>query len=327
MPIIRRKLDPNTVYPTNIRYNPDTDSVESNINGDWVDNPKADPRNQTLFPPRITSNPACDAAQSVTDALKGQIDGVVTAMDNGSTAFTIVGIILSFLSFGVFAVLVDIVLFIVDQMVAAGSTAINAALTEPVYETFTCIVYCQFGSDGVLKDGGLDEIISDTDSLIGGVGALVLNSMVSLAGEGGLNNLAAIGTSTGSCGDCAPCNPPCSTEWHNDNLGGGDPRGNILGMFDGWLRVESTNGGGLTHQIFLNSLDLDTCCQYINSRCLTDPNPVVAYYEIGCGQAQVVGNLVAEWTTNGCNNFFACQSVTNGNIPFVMEFLFEDCGA
>ena len=103
MPIIRRKLDHNTVYPDTLRYNPDTDQVENNINGTWTPSPQADPRHQTTLPPRLTSTPACDAAQSVSDALKAQINQTIDAVNNAKTAFTIAGIILGLFTFGVFA--------------------------------------------------------------------------------------------------------------------------------------------------------------------------------------------------------------------------------
>jgi len=214
MPIIRRKLDANTVYPTNLRYNSDTDTVQSLVNGDWVDNPQADPRTQTTFPPRLTSDPACDAAESVKDALKGQIDSILTAIDNASTLFTIAGIILSIFTFGTFAIFIDIALGIGGAMVSAGSGAITAALTDPVYETFKCILRCHMNSSGRLNPGELPIVETEVNDQIGGLGATILNAMLSLAGEGGINNLASLGTSTGDCSDCG-CVVPCATAVDN----------------------------------------------------------------------------------------------------------------
>jgi hypothetical protein len=202
MPIIRRKLDPNTVYPEGIRYNPDTDTVQSNIGGTWVDNPAADPRKQTTFPPRITSSPACDAGRSVADALKNQINGIIDAIANAKTAFTIAGIILSLFTFGVFGIFISIALGIADAMIGAGSTALLAALPDSVFDTLACILYCQFNSGGRLKAGGLAQAMSDVNDQIGGLGATIINAMLSLAGEGGVNNLASLGTSTGDCSEC-----------------------------------------------------------------------------------------------------------------------------
>jgi hypothetical protein len=208
MPIIRKKLDENAVYPTNLRYNQATDTVQSLINGVWTDNPEADPRNQTTFPPRITADPACDAAQSVTDAIHGQIDEILVAIDNAATLFTIAGIILSIFTFGAYALFVTLALGIGDQMVGFGSTAIQAALTEPVYETLRCILNCHMNNQGRVKPGEFNQILADVTAQIGGIGATILNAMLSLAGEGGVNNLAGLGTATGDC-DLCDCGIAC----------------------------------------------------------------------------------------------------------------------
>src|SRR5919205_3056841 len=323
MPIIRKQLKPWDVYPEDIRYNEATDTVQSRINGEWKDSPERDPRKQTIYPPRITSNTKCDAAESVKDAFKGQIDQILTAIDNAGPAFTIAGIILSLFTFGPFGVFISIALVIANAMLDAGTTAISAALTEPVYHTFACILYCRMNSSGRLNAGTLLQVESDITSQIGGLGAIILNSMVGLAGEGGINNLASLGMSSGDCSDCGCAD--CGTEWTTENLGGGDNRGNILGVFDGYLRVESTNGGGTTQQVFLNSLGADTCCKLIDFRFVEGGESIAAVYKIFCGNAQTVGNLIPDWGLESCVNFLAAQTPTGSDIPFVVEFLFIAC--
>lgn len=202
MPIVRKQLKPSDVYPTNLRYNETTGKVQSLINGDWVDNPDADPRDQTVFPARVTSDPPCDAAESVKDAFKGQIDGVLLAIEASQTVFTIAGIILSLLAFGPFGIFIALALTLGHDMLDAGTTAINAALTETAYHSFVCILRCQMDSTGRLKENRLGAINTAIDNEIGGLGAVILKGMVGLAGEGGMNNLAALGMSTGDCEDC-----------------------------------------------------------------------------------------------------------------------------
>lgn len=211
MPIIRKKLISSEVYPDTIRYNPATDTVESLVNGDWVENPAADPRTQTTLPPRLTSDTPCDAAQSVTDALKNQIDATITAVGNASTAFTIAGLILGLLTFGVFEIFIAIALTIANGMIDAGETALTAALTDPVYETLACILFCHMDSSGRLNTGELSAVEAEVSSQIGGLAATIINAMLSLAGEGGINNLASTGTSTGDCSAC-PCFVSCIDE-------------------------------------------------------------------------------------------------------------------
>jgi len=202
MPVIRKKLAPSDVYPENIRYNEVSGGVESLINGEWVENENADPRKQTSYPPRVTSDPSCDAAQSVVDALKATIDSTIEAVENAGTAATIAGIILSLFTFGVFAIFITIALFIAHAMLDAGYVALEAALTPTVYDTLKCILNCHMDSEGRISEAELDNVYSEVTDQIGGLGATILNAMLSLAGEGGINNLASLGTSTGDCSEC-----------------------------------------------------------------------------------------------------------------------------
>lgn len=211
MPVIRKKLFAGEVYPTNIRYNPGTDTVQSEINDEWVDNPAADPRTQTTYPPRLTADPACDAAKSVVVALKNQIDQTITAVGDAQTAATIAGLILGLFSFGVFAIFISIALFIADTMLSAGTAALEAALTPGVYETLKCILNCHMTAQGRVKPGELPAIEGEVTDQIGGLAATILNAMLSLAGEGGINNLASLGTSTGDCSECG-CNCGFTTD-------------------------------------------------------------------------------------------------------------------
>lgn len=238
MPIIRKQLKPSDVYPTDIRYNTSTGHVQSLINGTWTDNPEADPRNQTTFPPRATADTTCDAAQSVADAFKNQIDGVLTAIAGSQTAFTIAGIILSLFTFGVFGIFISLALFLAHTMLDAGSGAINAALTTTVYHTFMCILDCRMDADGRIPAGSMGAVQSDVSTQIGGLGADILNAMLSLAGEGGVNNLAALGTSTGDCSDCG-CGS-CGDDWVA-------PAGGYLAPTFG------TDGGGFYVQAVANN--------------------------------------------------------------------------
>lgn len=252
MPIVRKKLDPNTVYPTNLRYNPDTDTVQSLVNDEWVDNPAADPRHQTSFPPRLTANPACDAAQSVVDALKAQITATITAVGNASTATTIAGLILGLFSFGLFAVFISIALTIANAMIDAGESALTAALTDPVYDQLKCILDCNMDVNGRLSPAALTEVQTEVNDQIGGLAAATLNAMLSLAGEGGINNLASLGTSTGDCDDCG-----CVVQWCYDFdftiSDGGSFVTVSLGTWvggTGWVGVPYGSGGGINGMVF-----------------------------------------------------------------------------
>lgn len=233
MPIIRKKLSPDDVYPSDIRYDEETDTVQRNVNGEWEDSPESDPRKQTTIPARVTVNAECDAAQSVADAFENQISEILTAIDNGGTAFTIAGIILSLFTFGPFGVFISIALAIADAMLDAGTTAIEAALPPTAFEDFKCILRCQFKSNGRLQPDGLAQISTEVNDQIGGLGAIILNAMCALAGEGGINNLAALGTATGDCDECGGCG------WCFTWLDGALP--------DGWIMTIRPDGALTTY--------------------------------------------------------------------------------
>ena len=240
MPIVRRRLKASDVYPDDIRYQPAGDKVQRFIDGDWKDAPESDPRTQTTLPPRVTADTKCDAAQSVVDALANQITAINTAIDNAQTLATIAGLILGLFSFGVFAIFINIALAIAGYMFDAGTAAINATLTPAAFDQLACILYCHMDSNGRVLKGSLPLIYDDIVAQISLPGAQVLISMLELAGEGGINNLAALGTATGDCSACGCSDEWCyrfdftasDEDWTRDFLGG-DNMGDYVGG-QGW---------------------------------------------------------------------------------------------
>lgn len=208
MPIIRKRLQPSDIYPNDIRYNPSGDVVERLIDGVWTPAPESDPRKQTTLPPRDTADPRCDGAQSIADALENQISEILTAIDNAQTLATIAGLILGLLSFGVFAIFINIALAIAGYMLDAGTAAIGGTLTPTAWEQLACILYCHMDNNGRIKTGDLPNIYQDIADQLSLPGSQVLISMLELAGEGGLNSLASLGTSTGDCDEC-----DCNENW------------------------------------------------------------------------------------------------------------------
>lgn len=208
MPIVRKRLYPAEVYPDDIRYNPSGDQVEVLIDGVWTPAPESDPRKQTTLPPRVTADTKCDAAQSVADALENQIAQIITAIDNAQTLATIAGLILGLFSFGVFAIFINIALAIAGYMFDAGTAAITATLTPAAWDKLACSLYCHMDNNGRILPGSLPLIYQELVDGIALPGAQVLIQMLELAGEGGINNLAAAGTSTGDCDEC-----PCNDQW------------------------------------------------------------------------------------------------------------------
>ena len=256
MPMIRKQLKPSDVYPDDIRYNPSGDKVEVLIDGVWTEAPESDPRQQTTLPPRLTADPACDGAQSIADALQNQIAGITTAIDNSLTLFQIAGLILGLFSFGVFAIFINIALAIADYMFGLGSAAIEAALPPSAYDTVACILYCHMDDNGRINKGDLQNIQQDMVDQLGATGGTIINQMLQLAGEGGLNNLAAAGTSTGSCGGCGCATTWCeifdfaadSGGWQEKSLGSGFWGTLVPGQWDGTDAIDTVSSPDLAHR-------------------------------------------------------------------------------
>lgn len=317
MPIIRKQLKPADVYPDNIRYNAGTDAVQSLINGNWVDNPEADPRHQTNLPPRATSQTDCDAAQSVVDALKGQIAGISDAIENGSTLFTIAGIILSIFTFGAFAVFISIALTIGDAMLNAGTAAIEAALTNTVWEQLRCIIFCQMDDNGRIDAAGLTAIETKVNDQIGGLGATIINSMLSLAGEGGINNLGAIGTSTGDCSGCG-CAPVCEEALNPDNWTFGIVISAVIEAGGTILYELASEDNGGTQNVQWKDKGTEGCCCVVDYL-IHNPDSLPGYWTSQCGANQY--NFSIE-PTNVCAEGFAIYQ-NSISTPFLIGVRFK----
>lgn len=293
MPIIRRKLDPAEVYAENIRYDAETDAVQSLINGEWVDNPEADSRTQTLFPPIFSTEPRCDAAESAKDAFKGQIESVTTAISEAKTIYSIAGLILALFTFGIYAIFIAVALFIANVMLEAGTLAIEAAFTPTVYHLFACILYCNMNSQGRLIPDSLGVIKTQIDDQIGGLAATILKAMLDLAGEGGVNNLASLGTSVGDCSECG-CEEPCPLiDWVVGS-------GALLVRDDDFsMTISSTDIGGGSQGVAIYSplalssggTDESQCCTGVRFKDRIGGDATEVFVGIRCGYSVTVGNI------------------------------------
>lgn len=256
MPLIRKQLKPSDVYPDDIRYQPAGDKVQVLVDGEWVDAPESDPRNQTTLPPRVSADPRCDGAQSIADALENQINQIATAIDNAQTAATIAGLILGLFSFGVFAIFINIALAIAGYMLDLGAAAILAALPPAKYDQLACILYCHMDDNGRITKGDLPNIYQEVVDQLGATGGTIINQMLTLAGEGGLNNLAAAGTSTGDCDECGCAENWCkywdfatnSGGWDAIALGGAIFGTLVPGEWQGTDAVENISAPDLAHR-------------------------------------------------------------------------------
>lgn len=319
----------------------DEGQVESSDDGGvtWELAPQADPRNNvTTIPPVTGGSPDahnCQMANSAVGALQDAVAQMVARKEAGAGVSAIAdNIIAILLFFGVFGgglgIIIALVMAVATLIFLADAVAFEAAFTTGVWQDLLCLIFCAYDEDGNISESDWASIKGTIRTNQPGIAGDTLYNLINALGAKGLENASRSGFDAGlECTDCG-----CSDYCHfttQDNLGGGDARGTFLGNFEDpvtheiWQRYQSTNGGTSTQSLFLNNNDPDDCCEFIESRVITNPDPIVAYYEIQCGNPQVIESLENTWVVGACLNFLACQSTTGSDIPFIIELRLKQC--
>lgn len=258
MSIIRKKLDPAEVANPQIRYNPDTNSTESDFDGDdvWQPNPGLDIRSSpaALFPPVDAADPQCQAAANMTRYVSDFINDVGNTLSWATAAegllTTVMGAVAIIFpegaAIGVFALLG---LDLATTLFSAGLTAVQAAFDNDTLDTLTCIFYCNLQTDGSVTADGLAEIQTEINDQIGGLAATVLAGMFFLMGTTGLSNAGSRGDAPSDCSECGCgwCHKWNATEGWGDWYGAGGYSTLVAGVW------ESGRDGGAS----INALALD----------------------------------------------------------------------
>jgi len=201
-------------------------------------------------------------------------------------------------------------------MTDAGSTALNAALTPTVYHALVCILTCNMTSSGRLVADSLPLVESDVNDQIGGLAATTLNAMLSLAGEGGINNLASLGTSTGDCSDCS-CAEPCpdadsfSAATVNSITDNGD--GTIT------FNVSSVdNGAGVQYVAWGNRTDPDSPCCTFDGQDFAEGTALGSATQACGSSTETLDNLA----TGQCLHYFHFYNNFDLSTPFTCNVTF-----
>lgn len=300
----------------------------------WVDSPESDPRNTYIQAPPLPGadgdTKRCAAADNVRDMFLQYRDNLMDLLSTGSTIIAIVAGILAFLAVitGASGAAIGISVLLMGlaaQLLTMTPEMVEDQITPEVLEDFKCLVYCRMESSGQITYNNWLGLLQDIAASFSGFPENFFYQTVNAMGYIGISNAGTIGVATADDCTACLCGDECLTTYTNDNLGGGDAHGTFLGEFSGYLRYRSTNGGGTTQQIFLNSLDAEQGCELIDFRVIENPESLAAVYRIGVPNAQVPANLASGWPLLSCNNFLAAQTPTGSDIPFTIEFLFAKC--
>jgi hypothetical protein len=196
--------------PVQYRYTSDGVLQRSTDGGTtWEDAPTYDPRNYSpQFPPMTGPDDAdkkCLAATGAVALLKEQVGNQLT---DDMSRYTLSQLIKDWVgtmieSSNPFQALVTVT---VNQIFALVIATLRPALTDDVYDTLKCILYCRMATDASFNDAQWALVRSDTTSKISGIAGVFLEHLVYLLGTVGLTNLArASGASEGDCSACGDC--------------------------------------------------------------------------------------------------------------------------
>jgi len=206
MDIIRKELAVSDLLPAFIRWNDDTDTVQTSPDGGvtWVDSPQSDPRNTNSFPPLTGGTARCDAAERMT----AQIQEMVTVIDNNLQALAgaaemaaLLILIMAFIP--LVLVLVAILTAAMVQFVAIGYADFHNAFTGFDWTAFKCKLYTLCDTQGRLNATTLSILQTWISQTYGSPLDTILNALISVLGFGGLNDAAATRSENGSCGSCS----------------------------------------------------------------------------------------------------------------------------
>jgi len=193
--------------PIQYRYSPEGVLQRSlNAGGNWVDAPEYDPRVYSpQFPPMSGSDgddKKCIAATGAKDLIKEQVGDQLT---DDMTRYTLAQLVTDWTrtyleTSNPFQSLLTV---IANQIFALVIATLRPALTDGVYDTLQCILYCNMGEDATVNNDQWTQIRADITDQIGGIAGIFLEHLIFLLGTGGTTNvLRAGGAADGDCSEC-----------------------------------------------------------------------------------------------------------------------------
>jgi len=206
MDIVRKLLSELNLNPPGVRYDLDTDTVQTLIDGTWVNTPELDPRTAIsgLYPPLGTGDTArCNAAAGMVAKIKSIVDYRIAVADQTLLVSGIVAILMLF--FAPLGLLVELVWALAELMLAISAIDMADAFTSTFYDDLTCYFFCELDNSGRLRDGALDRIFAKVNDNYPGDAYDVFTNIVAVLGYIGLDNAGATSEETGDCGDCTDC--------------------------------------------------------------------------------------------------------------------------
>ena len=207
--VIRKRLDPNELYPTNMRYDSTSGAIQTTYDGGttWVDTPNSDPRYGVVFlrPPRGTGDVSCDAAANMVAWIRGFIDQCITYLNIGAAVGTVINGLLTLFDLlsGGWAILVQAIIDLFSTMAFVTASVLTAIFTDGFYADLLCYFYDNMDASGAVDAAQLSAIMDAISVGYAGNVTTVMDGILSVQGYIGLTNAGAIGAEVGDCAACA----------------------------------------------------------------------------------------------------------------------------
>lgn len=297
---------------------------KSTDNGEnWEDAPESDPRNNsTQYPPMSGedgSDKRCLAATSAAQLIKSQVGDNLT---DDMSRFSLNELIKTWVDTYIqtsnpFLALINIA---VNQIFALVIAALRVALTDPVYATLQCIVYCNIGDDASISNAQWVLIRADITAQIGGIAGVFLEHLIYLLGVVGTANICRSGFATTSdCSECPSCTDVCSENFVAYTEGE-ETWGTVTERNDTSVTIEGTLHAG-SYYAFLQTGIADLCCLPDNAEVISGTVDTGVIHWNLCGETGF-GNHSGLFTYGSiCVNWLAYQSAS----PFVVKVSFSEC--
>lgn len=188
------------------RYDPDTGEKEVSYDGGetWENGQAHDPRyNSPLFAP-ITGT--CAESNSIVRMVQEIIIQTVDDINLGLAAAyvlsAILGLVVTVLTAGAAA---PLALALITTITALGTAAVNAALTNAVWEDFRCIVYETIGGATTITPAHFETIKSRIPEIGDAIAEAAIYAAFVQLGPAGMHNAATLGMAANGISPTCDC--------------------------------------------------------------------------------------------------------------------------
>lgn len=303
--------------PIQWRYTTDGVLQRSEDGGNtWQDAPEYDPRNYSPQYPPIAGDDGdekkCIAATGAVLLIKEQIGDNLT---DDMTRYTLGQLISDWVKtlIGTSNPFIALMTVISNQIFALVIAVLRPALTDSVYDTLQCILYCDMADDASFNEAQWEQVRSDILDQISGIAGIFLEHLIYLIGKVGLTNLVRSGAATeGDCSTC-DCPVPCGTNWHvRPDI---TAYTEITEVGDNYITVSAHGIIGSNYYGIVESGTIDSCCTFDHFEIVSGSIELWAWME--CNTESVTTGL----PTGHCMHQLGPQS----SVPFVVKLYFTDC--